>query len=102
MTAAPPARKAVVCDDHLSLAQIIRHLLRRKGYSVRLACDGGEGLDALREEKPDLLLLDLGMPRVDGLAVLEQLPRLEKRPYTIVLSGRESREAREQATALGA
>lgn len=103
MTPQPPRKKtAVVCDDHASLVHIIKHLLSMKGYAVATAGDGSEGLELLRDDMPDLLLLDLNMPETDGLAVLEALRSLAKRPYTIVISGQESDEKRERAVALGA
>jgi DNA-binding response OmpR family regulator len=92
----------VICDDNAALAVLMQHLLRKEGFSVQTAGDGGEGLDLIRANSPDLLLLDLAMPGTDGLAVLEAMRGLEgKRPYTIVISGQENKEARERATALG-
>ena len=97
-----PRRAIVVCDDNAALAALMQHLLRKQGFSVATAGDGAEGLDLVRSIAPDLLLLDLAMPGVDGLSVLEALKDLEgKRPYTIVITGQETREARERASALG-
>lgn len=96
-------RMIVICDDNAALAALMQHLLRKQGFTVMTAGDGGEGLDLVRTTSPDLLLLDLAMPGTDGLAVLAEMGRLEsKRPYTIVISGQEGRESREKATALGA
>lgn len=96
-------RMIVVCDDNAALAALMQHLLRKKGFSVMTAGDGGEGLDLVRATSPDLLLLDLAMPGTDGLAVLDEMRRLEgKRPYTIVVSGQEGKDSLSRATALGA
>lgn len=96
-------RMIVICDDNAALAALMQHLLRKQGFTVMTAGDGGEGLELLRATSPDLLLLDLAMPGTDGLAVLAEMGRLEsKRPYTIVISGQEGKDAREKATALGA
>ena len=96
-----PRRAIVVCDDNAALAALMQHLLRKQGFSVATAGDGAEGLDLVRSIAPDLLLLDLAMPGLDGLGVLEKLKSLEgKRPYTIVITGQE-KDAGERATALG-
>lgn len=91
-----------ICDDNAALVALMQHLLRKRGFSVMTAGDGTEGLQLLRTTVPDLLLLDLAMPGVDGLAVLEGLRDLSaKPPYTIVVSGQEG-DMRDRATALGA
>lgn len=93
----------VVCDDNAALSALMQHLLRRKGFKVMTAGDGGEGLELVRSTAPDLLLLDLAMPGTDGLAVLETLQALAgKRPYTIVVTGQEGKDAAGRATELGA
>ena len=98
----PDARKKmiVICDDNAALASLMQHLLRKQGFSVQIAGDGGEGLELIRSTAPDLLLLDLAMPGIDGLAMLEKLQAFEsKRPYTIVISNQEGKQ--KQAVALG-
>lgn len=96
-------RMIVICDDNAALAALMQHLLRKKGFSVMTAGDGGEGLELVRATSPDLLLLDLAMPGIDGLAVLERMRGLEgKRPYTIVISGQEGKDTYAKATGLGA
>ncbi len=93
----------VVCEDNAALSAIMQHLLRKKGFKVMAAGDGGEGLELVRVMAPDLLLLDLNMPGIDGLAVLETLKSLPgKRPYTIVVSGQEGKDASARAIGLGA
>lgn len=102
-TEAVRKRMIVICDDNAALAALMQHLLRKQGFSVLTAGDGGEGLELLRATAPDLLLLDLAMPGTDGLAVLDAMRGLEgKRPYTIVISGQEGKDARARATELGA
>jgi DNA-binding response OmpR family regulator len=97
--AEPRKRMIVVCDDNAALTALIQHLLKKKGFLVQTAGDGREGLDLIRETSPDLLLLDLAMPGLDGLKVLEVLGASSaKKPYTIVISGQETRD---RASALG-
>lgn len=93
----------VVCDDNAPLAVLIQQLLNKKGFTVMTANDGHEGLDLLKSSRPDVLLLDLEMPRMDGLDLLKGMQAFEgKRPYTLVLTAQRSTEKRAQASALGA
>jgi excisionase family DNA binding protein len=68
----PAARASVlVVDDDAHLREFIRVNLEREGYSVREATSAEEGLRALEEQPPDLILLDVMMPRVDGWEMLQ-------------------------------
>ena len=66
----PGARSVLVVDDDPHLREFIRLHLERDGYSVREAASAEEGLRALEERPPDLILLDVMMPRVDGWEML--------------------------------
>lgn len=61
----------LVIDDADSFREIVARLLRTEGYRVLTAANGVEGLTVLESESPDLILLDLLMPEMDGLAFLE-------------------------------
>ncbi|GMR11758.1 MAG: hypothetical protein BMS9Abin28_2599 [Anaerolineae bacterium] len=67
-----PARVLVVDDDD-SYCTIIRELLVRNGYEVRVAYSVDEALTLLQDERPDLILTDLMMPEVDGITFIRQL-----------------------------
>ena len=67
-----PARVLVVDDDD-SYCTIIRELLVRNGYDVRVAYSVEEAMSLLQEERPDLILTDLMMPEVDGITFIRQL-----------------------------
>lgn len=96
-------RTVAVCDDNTPLVQMLKHFLDKKGFEVLTAHDGREGLDLVRANPVDILLLDLEMPALDGFAVLEGMKDASgKRPYTIVISAQENASARERAAALGA
>jgi DNA-binding response OmpR family regulator len=62
----------IVEDDRL-IAEMYRFQLTREGYEVHVAGDGRQGLESIRTEKPDLVLLDLRLPVMEGFEVLEQL-----------------------------
>ncbi len=66
-------RTIMVVDDHPDLVEILRITLESKGFNVRCAYSGKELLAVLEKEKPDLILLDIMMPQMDGLEVLYRL-----------------------------
>ena len=96
-------RKAVVCDDDATMARIVKHVLTKQGFDVAMASDGAAGLELIRREKPNLLVLDLEMPVKGGLAVLEELRAAPADGlFVIVLSVHEGREMKDRARELGA
>ncbi|HLO04498.1 MAG TPA: response regulator, partial [Symbiobacteriaceae bacterium] len=77
-------------EDDAQIARIVQIKLKNKGYVVAHATDGGAGLDLIREERPNLVLLDIMMPVMDGYTVLRSLradPELVKIPV-IMLSAK--------------
>src|SRR5262249_27684626 len=63
----------LVVDDDATVSDVVRRYLERAGYSVRLAGDGPSALDAYAEGVPDLVVLDLMLPGIDGLEVCRRL-----------------------------
>ncbi len=63
------AAKVLVVDDDRFLRKALTYVLCRHGYEVIEACDGEEGLAAIRESRPDLVYLDVIMPKIDGFEV---------------------------------
>lgn len=67
----------ILCvDDDRNLCQIVARALRGEGYEVRTAFDGDEAMDQIRQQEPDLVLLDVLLPRRDGFEVLEEIRSL--------------------------
>ena len=62
----PSPRRILVVDDNADAANALRFLLEKDGHEVKVATDGAEGLEAARDFKPDVLLLDIGLPRLSG------------------------------------
>ena len=81
-------KKVLVAEDDLSLSQILSSRLTRAGVEVIKARDGEEALKAIRETKPDLILLDLILPgKLDGFEVLQKIqedPTIGRRPVVII------------------
>ncbi|HLY18666.1 MAG TPA: response regulator [Bryobacteraceae bacterium] len=67
------SRKILVADDNPASRELIREVLEMSGYDVIDAADGQEAVGRAREFKPDLLLVDIQMPRLDGYGVLREL-----------------------------
>ena len=66
-------KKLLVVDDEKNFRDVIRTRLENNGYDVVLASDGDDGVNKAKEEKPDLILLDIMMPKMDGYTVLKTL-----------------------------
>src|SRR5882672_9062516 len=102
--AATPVSKILVADDDQSLVRTLTWILKESGYEV-VAVPGGEGLLAMVEqERPNLLLLDIMMPKTDGLQLLERLKadeRFRDLPVLMV-SSMPPEEATVRALGLGA
>jgi DNA-binding NtrC family response regulator len=91
----------LVIDDEQGIRDLLGTLLRRKGYDVVLAESGRKGLELFRQARPDLIVLDLKMPEMDGLTVLQQIRTLDLRKPVVILTGAGTADAAEQARALG-
>jgi DNA-binding response OmpR family regulator len=70
-------KKVVYIEDESEMIDLVRLILSRKGYEVIGANGGREGLDAIRQKLPDLVLLDLMMPDMDGWDVYQQMKSVE-------------------------
>jgi DNA-binding response OmpR family regulator len=91
----------LVVDDEQGIRELLDTLLRRKGYDVILAASGREGLKVFRRERPDVVVLDLKMPGIDGLTVLQEIRHLNPSQPVIILTGAGTPEEEQQVRALG-
>ncbi len=71
----PVRKRILVVEDDLDLVELLRFNLSKAGFSVAVATDGSEALKKARAQHPDLVLLDLMLPELDGFAVCEILRR---------------------------
>ena len=95
-----PPRVLVVEDDD-AIAHVLQRSLRMEGYEVRIAGDGVTALDEAHAFLPDLVILDLGLPRLDGLEVAKMLRRTDDVPI-LVLTARDGVESRVEGLDAGA
>ena len=88
---APAERKplVLVIDDALSLVRLAERTLQKEGFDVITANDGLEGLSKVRQENPDLVVLDIVMPGLDGLQVLQLIRRHTTIPVIMLTSDRD-------------
>jgi len=91
----------LVIDDEPPIRRLLRTTLAAQDYRVIEAADGREGLSLLRHEKPDVLLVDLGLPDIDGLELIRMI-RAESPVPIVVLSSRDDERGKVEALDLGA
>ena len=86
----------LVIEDEGAIQRVIKAFLENEGYNVILAEDGLEGIDLFREQQPDLVLLDLMLPKISGFTVCEMIRRESKTPI-IMLTALDEEEAQVKA-----
>ena len=94
--------KILVVDDEEIMRDVLSTLLAAENYSVDFAHNGAQALEKARESDYSVVLLDLMMPDMDGLQVLEQFRKMESNPVTVILTAFASIEKAVKATKLGA
>ena len=82
-----PSHKILVVDDEQSIVDLVTAYLRQEGFEVYTAMDGPSGLKAVRTLKPDLVVLDVMLPGMEGIEILTRLRR-ESSVYVILLTAR--------------
>jgi len=93
--------RILIVDDELPIIELLSYNLKRANYEVLIARDGEEALRIARQEQPDLLILDLMLPRLDGLEVCRALRREREVPI-IMLTARDAEVDRVVGLELGA
>jgi DNA-binding response OmpR family regulator len=103
VTSAPNKGRILVVDDDPNAVEILTRMLGREGYACVAAVSGADGLETLKTQPVDVILLDVMMPGMDGLEVCEQLrqdDRLRRIPV-ILLTAKDDMETRSRGMALG-
>ena len=94
--------KLLVIEDSQRLLHTLGVGLRKMGYAVDLVADGAEGLDYARFQEYDVIVLDLMLPTMDGLTVLQRLRALGRQTHILILSAKDRVEDRVRGLQLGA
>ena len=91
----------LIVEDHAGIREMLSDYLTEFGFNTLTAADGHRGLQDVREHHPDLILLDVMMPGMDGWTFLQQL-RADHATPVILLTARDGARDRERGRALGA
>ena len=94
-------RKVVVVEDDINIAELLRLYLEKDGFAVTVTHDGVEGLRAAEEQNPDLVMLDIMLPGMDGWQVCKRLRQTSKVPI-IMLTAKGETEDKVQGLEMGA
>lgn len=95
-------KKVLIAEDEKPMANALQLKLQHMGFSVDIANNGEDALNAMKEKEYDILLLDLMMPKVDGFGVLEGLKKEKIKMTVIVLTNLSQPEDEKRAKSLGA
>ena len=96
-------KRIIITDDEPMNLRMTEFILKKAGYETVKAASGMECLSAVKEQKPDLILLDLLMPEMDGFQVIEKLGELDEGRDipVILLTAAEDRESLDKAAEMG-
>ena len=97
-------KKILIVDDEPNIVMTLEYTFKKSNYEVFIARDGQEALDILKTNFPDVIILDIMMPMVDGFATLEQIRKDDNLQHTKVmfLSAKNKESDIEKGLALGA
>ena len=87
------SQKVIVVEDDINIAELLRLYLEKDGFEVHIAHDGGAGLHLAETEKPDLVMLDLMLPVMDGWQVCKTLRKTSKVPIIMLTAKSEDATA---------
>ncbi len=94
--------KLLVVDDEHDVCDFVKNFFSERGYAVQTAANGDEALSIVKNDKPDLVLLDIKMNGMDGIAVLKHIKGIDKNIRVVMVSAVEDQEKMDEARRLGA
>ena len=92
----------LIVDDESDVLELLGKFLRRRGYEVDTASDGAAAIEAIRDGHPDIVLLDIRLPKIDGLSVLAHVRDSSDEVPIITMSGSADEETARRSLELGA
>lgn len=95
-------RKILVVDDEHDVCDFVKNFFLDRGYQVFTALNGEEALSITKKEKPSLVLLDIKMEDMDGIATLKHLKELDKNLKVVMVTALEDKDKMDEACRLGA
>lgn len=95
-------KKVIVVDDNEEICLVLKYFLKEEGYQTAVAYTGREALAKVKQKHFDVMILDVHLPDIDGLKVLQSSHRLQPAMKIIMVSGDGNFALKEKAVALGA
>lgn len=89
--------KILICEDERDTREAITNLLFKRGYEVYTAADGEESIKKIREIKPDLMLLDIRMPKINGIEAAKEIRKFDTKTRIIFITAFQSPELYKEA-----
>ena len=96
------ARNILVVEDDRNISDLIRMYMEKEGFEVRSAYDGGKAIEEFEKQAPDLVLLDITMPGISGLEVLEEIEKRDPGARVVMCSAVGQEQMIQKAVMLGA
>ena len=94
--------RILVVDDEPDAVELLQECLTAKGYDVIIACDGEEALRQVKEHRPHLILLDVRMPKLNGMEVLKRVREIDHEVGVIMVTAVNEEETGREALKMGA
>lgn len=95
-------RKILVVDDEMEICDFLKNFFQERGYEVLTALSGEDAIDVCKKEKPELVLLDIRMKGMDGIAALKHLKEIDRKQKVIMVSALDDQDKMDEASRLGA
>lgn len=95
-------RKLLVVDDEKDICDFVKNFFQERGYDVSTASSGEEALDAVKNNKPELILLDIKMKGMDGIAALKHIKEFDKTMKVVMVTALDDQDKMNEACKLGA
>lgn len=95
-------RKILVVDDEGDICDFVKNFFQERGYEVLTAASGEDAIEITKKENPELILLDIRMKGMDGIATLKHLKELNRKQKIIMVTALEDQDKMDEASRLGA
>lgn len=95
-------RKILVVDDECDICDFVKNFFQERGYEVFTALSGEDAIELCKKEKPELILLDIRMKGMDGIAALKHLKGINRSQKIIMVTAMEDQDKMDEASRLGA
>ncbi len=94
--------RILIVDDEIAIVDVLKTFLEDKGHKVFTAYDGEEAVKVAKQERPHIILLDIYLPKMDGIEVLKQVRQFDETTGVIMITAFREEEVAKQALELGA